>query len=75
MWKGLLGWGGDRTDSFMVVLPSNHIAYIPDCRFELSDKESDAEFACWGDGDGKWLWFLPEETLPKPFRGEIEWGW
>ena len=36
----LLSHRGNGTDRVIVTLPSNHVAYVPDCRFDLGQERA-----------------------------------
>lgn len=41
------------TDSIIVIFAPDRIAYVPDCRFDLRRKKSNAKLACRNNGNGK----------------------
>jgi hypothetical protein len=49
----LLGRRSNGTNGDIVTLPPDHVAYVPDCRFDLGDKKSKAELACGSNRNRK----------------------
>lgn len=47
----LLGCNSHWTDSIIVRLLPDHVAYVPDCGFDLGRKKSNAELACGSNGN------------------------
>jgi len=70
--KGLFGGCSNGAHGVVIVLPPNHVAYIPDCRFDLGREKSNTEVACRGDWDRKGLGLRVEKTLTEPASGEVE---
>jgi len=68
----LLGRRSNGSNGGIVTLPPDHVADVPDCRFHLGHKKSNAELACGSDRDGKQFGFLFEESFAKPNSGEVE---
>jgi hypothetical protein len=62
----------NRTDGIIVILPPDHVAYIPDCRFDLGREKSNAELACGSNGNGERFGLLFKEAFAEPNGGEVE---
>jgi hypothetical protein len=70
--EGLLGRHCNRTDGIIVILPPDHVAHAPDCRFDLGIEKSNAELACWSNRNRKRFRLLFKEAFAEPDSGEVE---
>ena len=70
--EGLLSRRGNGTSIIVVALPSDHVIYISDCRFDLGCEKGNVEFACGGNRKGERFGLLFKETFAKPNSGEVE---
>jgi hypothetical protein len=70
--EGLLGRRSNRTDGIIIILPPDHVAYIPDCRFDLGREKSNAELACGSNGNRERFRLLFKEAFTEPNSGEVE---
>jgi hypothetical protein len=68
----LLGRRSNGTDSVVIILPPDHVAYVPDCRFDLGRDKSNAELACGSNGNGERFGLLFKEAFAEPKSGEVE---
>ena len=68
----LLGRRSNGTNGDIVTLPPDHIAYIPNCRFDLGHEKSNAELACRSNGNGERFGLLFKEAFAEPNSGEVE---
>ena len=68
----LFGRRSNRTDSVIVILPPDHVAYIPNCRFDLGREKGNAELACGSNGNGERFGLLFKEAFAEPNSGEVE---
>ena len=70
--EGLLGRRSNGTNGNVIALPPDHVAYFPDCRFDLGHEKSNAEFACGSNRNGKQFGLLFKEAFAEPNSGEVE---
>jgi len=70
--KRLLGRRSNRTDSVIVILPPDHVAYVLDCCFDLGRKKGNTELACRSNGNRERLGLLFKEAFEEPNSGEVE---
>jgi hypothetical protein len=54
--------------SHLIILP-----IVPDCRFNLEHKKSNAELACGSNRNRKQFGLLFKEVFAEPNSGEVEW--
>lgn len=50
----------------IVILRLGFIAYIPDCRFDLGLKKSNAELTCRNNGNGKRFRLIVKDPFVEP---------
>ncbi len=67
----LLGCRSNGTDGVIVILPADHVAYVPDCCFNLRCEKRDAELACRSNGSER-FGFLFKEAFAEPSSSEVE---
>jgi hypothetical protein len=67
----LFGRRSNGTNDVVVILPPNHVTYIPDCCFNLRCKKSNAELACGSNGNRERFRLLFEEAFTEPNSGEV----
>jgi hypothetical protein len=68
----LLGRCSNRTNSDVVTLLPDHVAYVPDCRSDLGHKKSNAELAYRSNRNRKQFGLLFNEAFAEPNSGEAE---
>ena len=68
----LLGRRSNGTNGVIIILPPDHVAYVPDCRFDLGRDKSNAELACGSNGNGERFGLLFKEAFAEPKSGEVE---
>lgn len=68
----LLGRRSNGTNGDIVTLPPDHVTYVPDCRFDLGHKKSNAELACGSNRNRKQYGLLFKEAFAEPNSGEVE---
>jgi hypothetical protein len=70
--EGLLGRRSNGTNGNIITLLPDHVAYIPDYRFDLGYKKSNAELAYGSNRNGKQFGLLFKEAFAEPNSGEVE---
>jgi hypothetical protein len=68
----LLGRRSNGADGVIVIHPPDHVAYVPDCRFDLGREKSNAKFACRSNGNGERFGLLFKEAFAEPNSREVE---
>jgi hypothetical protein len=68
----LLGCRSNRTHGVIVILPPDHVAYVPDCCFYLGREKRNAELACRSNGNRERFRFLFKEAFAEPSSSEVE---
>jgi hypothetical protein len=68
----LLGRRSNGTDGVIVILPPDHVAYVPDCCFDLGREKSNAELACRSNGNGERFGLLLKKAFAEPSSSEVE---
>ena len=68
----LLGRRSNGTNGVIIILPPDHVAYVPDCRFDLGRDKSNAELACGSNGNGERFGLLFKEAFAEPKSGKVE---
>ena len=68
----LLGRRSNGTDGVIVILPPDHVAYVPDCCFNLGREKSNAELSCRSNGNVERFGFLFKEAFAEPSSSEVE---
>jgi hypothetical protein len=68
----LLGRRSNGTDGVIVILPPDHVAYVPDRRFDLGREKSNAELACGSNWNGERFRLLFKEAFAEPKGGEVK---
>jgi hypothetical protein len=54
------------TDGIISILPPDHVAYVPDCCFDLGTEKSNAELACGSSGNRERFGLLFKGTFAEP---------
>jgi hypothetical protein len=68
----LLGRRSNRTDSVIIILPPDYVAYVPDCRFDLGCDKSNAKLACGSNRNRERFGLLFKEAFAELKSGEVE---
>lgn len=70
--KRLLGCRNNGTNGNIVTLAPDYIAYIPNCRFNLGNKKSNAELARGSNRNREQFGLLFKEAFAEPNSAEVE---
>jgi hypothetical protein len=68
----LLGRRSNGTNSDIVTLPPDHVAYVPDCCFNLRRENRNAELARRSNGNRERFGLLFKEAFAKPGSSEVK---
>ena len=68
----LLGRRSNGADGDIIILPPDHVAYVPDCRFDLRREKSNAKLACRSNRNGEHFGLMFKEAFEEPSSGEVD---
>ena len=67
----LLGRRSNEADGVIVIPPPNHVAYVPDCCFNLGHENSNTELSCRSNGNGERYGFLFKEAFAELSSSDV----